>query len=266
MKFPFHVIRPILLILAIAPMQVFGWGQTGHRVVGQIAENHLNPEAAKAVKALLGEESLAMCANWMDHIKSNDAYDHMNPWHYCTIPDGLSYHTCEHPDEGDVIQAIEHLIVEIETKEFQYAENEAMAVKMLAHLVGDLHQPLHVGNGTDKGGNDFKIKWFGDYSNLHRIWDSDLINHQQLSYTEYAAWIDYTNPADVVAWQGSTVIDWAHESQTIRMTIYPEEGASSLGYGYNYEHIETLNQRLLQAGVRLAGILNALYGSSNGHS
>ena len=243
----------------LLPLSAFGWGQTGHRVVGQIAENHLHAEAAAAVQGILGDESLAMCANWMDHIKSNRAYNHMNPWHYCTIPDGLTYETCDHPEEGDVIGTINQLIVEVQTKTFLIAEDEAMAVKMLAHLVGDLHQPLHVGNGTDKGGNDRKIKWFGEGSNLHRVWDSDLIDHQQLSFTEYVAWVDHATAEEVSEWQSSSVVDWAHESQAIRMGIYPPAEATSLGYSYNYDHIATLNKRLLQGGVRLAGILNELY-------
>ena len=259
MRFKMPLFSRMAFALLLLPAQLFGWGQTGHRVVGQIAENHLHAEAAAAVKGILGDESLAMCANWMDHIKSNRAYNHMNPWHYCTIPDGLTYETCDHPAEGDVIETITQLIQEIKSGSYSKAENEVMAVKMLAHLVGDLHQPLHVGNGTDKGGNDRKIKWFGESSNLHRVWDSDLIDHQQLSYTEYVAWVDHATAAEVTEWQSSSVVDWAHESQAIRMGIYPSADATSLGYSYNYDHIETLNKRLLQAGVRLAGIINELY-------
>jgi hypothetical protein len=257
-----HFARVALGTLLL-PLAAYGWGQTGHRVVGQIAANHLHEHATEAVGHLLGHESLAMCANWMDHIKSNRAYNHMNPWHYCTIPDGLTYETCDHPAEGDVIGTITQLIQEIKTGTYSKAENEVMAVKMLAHLVGDLHQPLHVGNGTDKGGNDRKIKWFGESSNLHRVWDSDLIDHQQLSYMEYVSWVDHATAAEIAEWQGTSVIDWAHESQAIRMTIYPPAEATSLGYSYNYDHIEILNKRLLQGGVRLAGILNELYAKPN---
>lgn len=256
---PFFLRSVLSLSLILSSITALGWGQTGHRVVGQIASKHLHPVAAEAVQRLLGNESLAMCSNWMDHIKSNRDYNYMNPWHYCTIPDGLTYESCDHPSEGDVIETINALIQEIKLKRFSKAENEAMAVKMLAHLIGDLHQPLHVGNGTDRGGNDRKIKWFGDNSNLHRVWDSDLIDHQQLSFSEYVLWIDHASETEVSDWQSTSVMAWAHESQAIRMTIYPKSDDTSLGYNYNYDQIATLNKRLLQAGIRLAGVLNDLY-------
>ncbi len=267
----YPIMRPILPFFArlslgtlFLPLSLFGWGQTGHRVIGQIAANHLSSHATEAVSTLLGGESLAMCANWMDHIKSDKAFNHMNPWHYCTIPDGMTYETCDHPAEGDIIGTIMHLMTEIRTQSYDLAANEAMAVKMLAHLVGDLHQPLHVGNGTDRGGNDRKIKWFGESSTLHRVWDSDLIDHQQLSYTEYVAWISHVSAQEITEWQSSTVVEWAQESQAIRMNIYPPSDATSLGYQYNYEYIVVLNKRLLQGGIRLAGILNELYAPQKG--
>ncbi|KRO58425.1 MAG: hypothetical protein ABR98_00125 [Cryomorphaceae bacterium BACL7 MAG-120910-bin2] len=256
---PFLPRLVVLSAIALLPLSLFGWGQTGHRVVGQIATNYLHSDVLHAVQEILENESLAMCANWMDHMKSDKGYNHMNPWHYCTIPDGLTYETCDHPAEGDVIGTLYSLMEEIKTQSFTLSQNESNAIKMLAHLVGDLHQPLHVGNGTDRGGNDLKIKWFGENSNLHRVWDSDLIDHQQLSYTEYTAWIDHATKEDIQNWQSTSVVDWAHESQTIRMMIYPEADATSLGYRYDYDYIETLNKRLLQAGIRLAGILNELY-------
>ena len=48
---------------------------------------------------------------------------------------------------------------------------------------------MHVGNGKDRGGNDIKLKWFNAPTNLHRIWDSDLINLQELSYSEYSDYL-----------------------------------------------------------------------------
>ena len=158
------------------------WGQTGHRVVGQIAEQHLSKKAAKAVKKILGTASLADVANWMDFIKSEPAYDYMKPWHYCTIPDGQSYAETGTPEEKDIVWAIDKFKKDL-MSDTASLETKQFALKSIVHLIGDIHQPLHVGNGTDRGGNDVKIQYFWQNSNLHRIWDSGIIDGQNLSYT-----------------------------------------------------------------------------------
>ena len=131
---------------------------------------------------------------------------------------------------------------------------------MLIHLIGDIHQPLHVGGGNDRGGNDVKLMWFRAESNLHRIWDSDMIDDTRLSYTELAASLDKPEQAQLAAWRNSNVRDWAHESVMLRNEVYGFTG-TRLGYEYSYRKFHIVRQRLLQAGIRLAHVLNEIYGS-----
>ena len=72
-------------------IHVFGWGQTGHRIIGQIAQNHLSKKVSKHISEILDGQSIAMVSNFMDEIKSEPKYDSLGPWHYCTIPDGEKY-------------------------------------------------------------------------------------------------------------------------------------------------------------------------------
>jgi len=250
---------PIIVFLFFATTHAIGWGQTGHRTVGLIAENHMSKKALKNIKKVLGNETIAMVGNWMDEIKSDNTYDYMGPWHYCTIPDGMTYEEAGTPEEGDVIIALESVISELKSKQFTDGD-EISNLKILIHLLADIHQPMHVGNGTDRGGNDVRIDYFWQSSNLHRVWDTGIIEQQNLSYTEYATWIDFPTESQITTWQNSTVRDWAAESVTFREGIYDLPENKKLSYRYNYEHIKTLNLRLLQAGVRLAGILNDIYG------
>ncbi len=235
------------------------WGQTGHRVVGLIAERHLSKKAKSNIDKVLAGESLAMVSNYMDFIKSDPNFKHMDPWHYCTIPEGQTYEEAGTPKEGDVIATIERLKSELKSKEFTDGD-EALALKMLAHLVGDIHQPLHVGNGNDRGGNDVKLKYFWESSNLHRVWDSDLIDSQQLSYTEFADWVDISDKVQTKTWQLHTTTDWAYESMKLRGKVYDLPEDLSLSYRYNFDNIDSVKLRLVQAGIRLAGILNEIYG------
>lgn len=237
----------------------FGWGKTGHRVVGHIAMEHLSKKALKNIRLIMGNESLAMASNWMDDIKSDHSYDHMSPWHYCTIPDGMSYAEAGTPQEGDIIVTIERLIRELESKEFT-DKDELFALKCLIHLIGDLHQPLHVGKGDDRGGNDVKVKWFGSNSNLHRVWDSEIIDGQQLSFTELSQSIDFPTPGQLSQWQNDPLMKWVEESIAYRKQVYDLPENMSIGYEYSYYNWATVQHRLLQAGVRLAGILNRIYG------
>ena len=236
-----------------------GWGQTGHRVIGLIAEYHLSKKAEKNIRKILQGQNLAMVSNFMDEIKSESKYDYLSPWHYCTIPDGKTYEEASTPDEGDIIYALELFINELDSKEFSI-EDEAFALKCLIHLVADIHQPLHVGNGTDRGGNDTEVEYFWRNSNLHRVWDTGIIDAQNLSYTEYTDWIHHTDKQLIETWSQSGIIDWAYESMLLRNQVYDLPDDHKISYEYNYNNIDLVNLRLLQAGIRLARILNDIYG------
>ena len=252
--------RYILFVfsLFVINTQGFGWGKTGHRVVGQIAENHMTEKAKRAVQELLGNESIAHAGYWMDRARSNDKYDYQTPWHYCTIPDSLTYEQAGTPEEGDAIVIIRQLVEDLKSKKFRY-EDEPHAVRCLIHLVGDIHQPLHVGNGLDRGGNQVRLKYMYESSNLHRVWDTGLIDEQQLSFTEYVAWIDFPTDKQIVEWQNATVLDWANESKSYREKVYTMPEDKFLTYDYTEGNIDLVNLRLLQAGIRLAGIFNGVY-------
>jgi hypothetical protein len=236
-----------------------GWGQTGHRVIGTIAEDYLTRKAKKKISILLGDESIAMAANYMDEIRSEPDYRFLDPWHYCTIPDGTTYEENGAPEEGDIIMAINRLTEELKSKEFTLGD-EKFTLKLLIHLIGDIHQPLHVGNGTDRGGNDVKVEYFWENSNLHRVWDSGIIDGQKLSFTEYTEWINHTSKKEIVRWQQSDVTEWAYESVSHRPQVYRLPENNIINYRYDYDNIDLVNLRLLQAGVRLAGVLNEIYG------
>ena len=247
----------IFFISIFLSLQSFGWGQTGHRVIGQIAENHLSKKVKKQIDKLLDGTSIAMVSNFMDEIKSEPKYDSLGPWHYCTIPDGEAYKGA--PKEGDIIEALNTYIKILKAGNIS-KEEEAFALKCLIHLVGDIHQPLHVGNGTDKGGNDVRVTYFWQSSNLHRVWDSGIIDGKNLSYTEYVSWIDKAMKPQIDQWQNDGIMVWAQESMSFRPQVYNLPEDKKINYQYDYDNIAIVNLRLLQAGIRLAGILGEIYG------
>ncbi|WP_109832415.1 S1/P1 nuclease [Reichenbachiella versicolor] len=247
------------LILLLLSTTAFGWGQTGHRVVGQIAFEHLTPKAKKNIKKVLHNEPLGLIGNYMDFVRSDPNMNYMAPWHYCTIPDEQSYEEAGIPEKSDVIQQIIRITSELKSKEFTY-ESELENLKYLVHLIADIHQPLHVGNGQDKGGNTVEVEFMWKETNLHRVWDTDMIDHQKLSYTEYSEWINHPTKEQIQKWQSEDVLKWALEGKDLRSQVYNIPENKKLSYRYIYDNISTLNERLLRAGVRLAGVLNEIYG------
>ncbi len=238
---------------------VMAWGITGHRTVGHIAENHLSRKATKKLSKILDGASLAEVSTWMDEIKSDPAYDHTHDWHWVSIPDGNTYDETTKNPNGDIIATIERLTEDLKKGGLE-AKQEAEHVKMLVHLIGDIHQPLHVGTGDDQGGNAVRVSYFRETSNLHRVWDTQMIESNKYSYTELANVLDKEEKAQVKKWQDSNVRDWAAESVTYRDVVYDLPEDERLSYPYLRDNTKVVNLRLVQAGVRLAKVLNDIYG------
>lgn len=248
----------VFFILVFFAVDGYSWGPTGHRATGLVAEKYLTKKARKALQRILQGQSLAIASTWMDEIRSDSAYDYTSDWHWVTIQDGQTYDQSIKNPNGDIVQTLERLITELKSKTLKPTE-EVAHIKMLIHLIGDIHQPLHVGGGNDRGGNDVKVSWFRNDSNLHRVWDSDMIDDTKLSYTELAESLGRPGTEQVSSLQKSSVRDWANESMTFRKQMY-NIGNGKLGYSYSYMNFQIVRDRLLQAGIRLAGVLNTIYG------
>lgn len=246
-------------LISLLSFNLFGWGMTGHRVIGEVAQSHLSDLANAKINRLLKGASLAEVSNWMDEIKSDSKYDSLRPWHYVTIPDGKTYETSEKNPEGDVIAGIEFIISELKKGNLN-TEKEAEYVKMLVHLVGDLHQPLHVGREGDRGGNDVKVEWFWKSSNIHRVWDSQLIDGKKYSYTELTNIINRVDRGQLFMWKKGSVRDWAHEAMQYRDQIYDMPTDRKLSYDYQHKNWDLCKNQLVKGGIRLATILEDIYG------
>ncbi|MGX5817940.1 S1/P1 nuclease [Chitinophaga lutea] len=242
------------------------WGPLGHRIVAEIASFHLTPKAKAGVAAIIGNETLAMIANWPDFIKSDSTgrYNHTNPWHYLDFPG--------HIDRAE----FDRLMLELKGENL-YSQTLAMvrelkdprtpkdrrrfALTFLVHLLGDLHMPLHAGRDEDMGGNKITVYWFDRPTNLHRVWDEHLIDYQQYSYTEYAGLLNrVVTPARARELRAGTPADWLWESHVLSDKIYDRtQNGDKLSYRYNFLFVEDLNSQLTKGGFRLAAVLNEIF-------
>ncbi len=233
-------------------------------MIGELADERISGRTRAEIELILGEEGLAESSTWADEQRSNPAEfwrEEAGPYHYVTVPEGQTYDEIGPPEEGDALSALDHF-AEIVRDPSATRDEKALALRFIVHIVGDVHQPLHAGNGEDRGGNDVRVLWFGQETNLHSVWDSRMIEGQILSYTEYTARLGgQVEPSDTIAWWNAEPQVWIGESTQIRDTIYPPSAdeVPRLGYSYQFEHLATAEMRLKQGGVRLAAYLEWLF-------
>jgi hypothetical protein len=244
-------------LLFAAPSSLFAWGPNGHRIVGRIAMNHLTDEAAIAVSCLIGPEGLDQASTWPDEIRSDPDWKQSAPWHFISIDDGEILETTARDPAGDVLEAIERFATVLRDPQATRLAKQ-QALRFLVHFVGDIHQPLHVGRRADRGGNSVKVMWFKEETNLHSVWDSGMIDNEKLSFSEFAAFIDHPTLQELQTWQSAPPSEWVKESKAVRDRVY-QIGDGKLSYEYAYKNMPLVKQRLLQGGVRLAGLLNSIF-------
>ena len=236
------------------------WGSTGHRTIGVIAEKHLTKKAKKQITKILQNESLAFVSTFGDDIKSDNRYKKFYTWHYVNFPFNTKYEDSDKNPKGDIVTGINKCVAILKDKNTSL-EDQVFYLKFLVHLVGDLHQPLHVGRGEDKGGNDIQVRWHNKGTNLHRVWDSNMITSWNMSYTELANNARNLNKQQIENIKKGTVLDWTYESQKLAIQVYNSAKiGEKLGYKYSYDHFGTVRYQLQKSGIRLAKILNDIYG------
>ncbi|MGG8497833.1 S1/P1 nuclease [Tenacibaculum sp. TC6] len=235
------------------------WGPTGHRTTGKIAEKHLTNRAKRKIAKLLQGESLAFVSTYADEIKSDRKYNEFYSWHYVNMPLDGKYETSEKNPEGDLITGINKCVTVLKDKN-STVEDQRFYLKMLVHLIGDLHQPMHIGQKEDKGGNTIQVQWHGKGSNLHRVWDEDIIDKWDMSYIELADNAKHLSKEQVKAIQKGSVIDWMYDTHGLTKEVYASvEVGENLRYRYSYLYFPVVRQQLQKGGLRLAKLLNEIF-------
>ncbi len=236
------------------------WGPTGHRATGQIAEKHLTKKARKKIKKLLKGQSLAFVSTYADQIKSDRKYDKYYTWHFVNMPFDKTYEASEKNPRGDIIMGISKC-VEILKDTNSSDQDKAFFLKMLVHLIGDLHQPLHIGRAEDKGGNDIQVRWFNEGTNLHRVWDENMIEEWNMSYIELANNVEDLSKEQIKSIQKGSVLDWMRDTRKLTKPVYESaKVGEKLRYRYSYDHFPTVRKQLQKGGLRLAKLLNDIFG------
>lgn len=237
---------------------MLGWGQKGHDTVAAIAERHLTPATQAAVESLFSGMSLIYWSNWLDNASHTAEYEYSKTWHYKNIDEGENFDKVKTPATGDIVSALDsQLLILADTAASK--DDRALALKMVTHLFGDLHQPMHLGHFSDRGGNRVTVKFFNRGTNLHSVWDTNLPEAgHKWSYTEWRENLDRLSPADEAAVLApATPREYARETYEICSRVYeatPE--MTNITYDYIADWTPVVERQLLKGGLRLADALN----------
>jgi hypothetical protein len=263
----------LLLVISACP-QSFAWGDKGHRIIGDIARNHLSPTAKQNLQALLGNDDLAAISNWADQIRPQRPETYS--WHFVDIPrDSAGFseqRDCYRPDERASSSQTDHhnCVVDRITLFEQILANPGApqpdrleALKFLVHFTGDVHQPMHAIEEA-RGGNDIHIVGFGSEQcgkypcNLHYEWDSGLIDHTGRSEQDYVDYLEQMIASKKLGASGKPE-DWANESLYLAKQAWVNQGGA-IDETYFRANIGVVDERLALAGLRLAAELNDALG------
>ncbi len=248
-------------LFLVVSLNAFGWGRIGHMTIAEIAEKNLEKKTEKEVMKLTEKMPLAFVANWADDVRNDLRFKSSFPWHYVNL-NGKSYFENEKLPEGDVLRAIFRMIDVLKNKKSKLAKKKE-ALNYLVHYMGDFHQPFHLGDKENKGGSQFEVKWFYYDSNLHYVWDHEMIDLQKLSYTEMVNLIHRSSDKENKEIMSGGFLNWMDETQQKLLAnnkeAYNWPTTKYPAFAYTYKHLPTVKEQLLKAGLRLASVLNEIY-------
>jgi len=245
----------------------FSWGQIGHRICGEIAQKHLSEQALKNLKEVTNGKSLAEISTLPDFIKSDPKWDHAKKWHYIDIEDNSKYD--DHQNKNQIKVEPQNIFEAIDSISSNWNKakdknEKLMNLAFLVHFFGDLHQPLHIGRKSDRGGNTIELNWFGKKTNLHAIWDEELIDFHKLSYTEYVQFLMNNTLLNKLDFSLSKK-QWVSEALSLRPLLYSSlelikdsKWKNNWEYRYVFLTKKVVDEQLYKAGRRLAAHLEEL--------
>lgn len=293
LKGPYGLLILVGFAVALVPAGVNGWSKEGHIMTCRIAQGLLKPEAAEAVRNLLPDSvagDLSSLCVWADQIRHWHKYLWTSPLHFIDTPDdACSYQfsrDCKNSHGTEcmcVAGAIQNFTSQLMhylhgTSDRRYNMTEALL--FLSHFMGDIHQPLHVGFTSDEGGNSVDLRWFRHKSNLHHVWDREIIltaaaelygkdvellQKDIESNLTKGIWSD-----DIFTWKdchelSSCVNQYAVESINIacKWGYKGVKSGQTLSDEYFESRMPIVMKRVAQGGVRLSMFLNHIF--SHGH-
>lgn len=248
----------VFVFLIFLNQNTFAWSNKGHRTIVQIAKSHLDANTIDNVNAYLNGMSWEDAACWMDE-SSNDKFQQaMKPWQFAFVEKNKSYTRSQ---QEDLVNKLEYCLRMLELKSLQSNETMNETLKMLFHLIGDIHQPLHCGYPHDAGGKNVTCIYFGKPYTLNQIWENEIIENKNIDIWSCTKLLTTT----------SFSIKRRTDAEKIDVGFWLSDTRATLNQVYQYQNNKidqtyidngaTLTEKqMLKAGLRLAKVLRTVFG------
>jgi hypothetical protein len=245
------VILTFFALLALHATESYAWGRKGHEIIAEIAFSRLSPTVKNTVLTYLDGLTIQQASTWMDDIRNNTAYRDLEKAHYINIP------STSNP-ETDIQRELKKTFLELKDKKSLNDSLIRLDLLKIFHLVGDLHQPLHTGYESDRGGNSVAVDFFGRKSNLHRVWDSQIIEKAEIDSTAIALYIMELPQSEISSFSNVNVSAWIQESHSYLDRVYTiQNGAIDDKYILN--SVPVVTSQLAKAALRLQRVLEMYF-------
>ena len=256
-------------LLVIFSFEANAWWDTAHQIVCDEAYKLLTVPAKQSIDPLIEEHgSYGTACLWPDWVKNDDRKD-TRSWHYINLTDSeQNTYKTSCPENGCIITAFYEQMSILNDHYLTFRERSE-ALWFIGHFVGDIHQPMHVGYPEDRGGNDHELQFIdGDITNMHSVWDGQIIEHMEALFGKEYLLINVTQKIDEFLNDSHSkeIESWAQESRDIAMQ-------KSVGYRHNElkivtneymeNHFETVQERIALGAIRLSQTLNTIFQEEN---
>jgi hypothetical protein len=245
----------VTLIILGTYCSSFAWGPRGHKIVVQVARQYLDKSVMDSIDAYLDDITFEKAAYWMDEVKMNVNYDFMLPWHFVSIEADKTYVRSKNPD---IVNVLEKTINTLKNKKNTSRKEIFLSLKVLTHLVADIHSPVHCGFVKDRNGKNVKLRFFFKATTLHDVWDEDIPEYKSMTVDDCMKLASLLHKNDIARYQKTDVLKWMEESRVLLSAVYDFKG-NKLGDEYLDKAAPVIKMQLLKAGIRLAAILNQTF-------
>jgi hypothetical protein len=267
------LIHILIFATAFVVETASAWGPVGHKTIATIAEQMLLPKTKQRLNDILQGKSLAQVSIWADTIRQSSQWNFTGPFHYEGVSEGQSYLDSlkalspnEQKKGGAIVAILESEKTFLDAN--SNAQEKLDALSFMVHFIGDIHQPLHAGRPEDRGGNDIKLTWNQKATNLHAIWDSQVmaVGHPSIigsgssNVPPEVAYAKFLRKqfADLKVEQAKLEDpnEWISESIEVLPDVYKFRNETPNKYTARFIDVQDL--RLFLAGLRMANFFNTM--------
>lgn len=237
------------------PSRSFAWGAKGHGLVAEIAYHFLDDSTKSLVRNYISNMSIEEMSTWMDENRSNSYYDYMRSWHYIDFEKNEKYTPSA---DKNLLTVLFSAIQELRKMESLKKKRIKEDILLVFHLVGDLHQPLHTGYGSDRGGNSVDVRAQNFSSNLHSAWDTQILETEGVTLEKCLQTYETFTPAEIDSFKRIQVLKWMYGSRAYLDQVYNFKDGY-LDSAYINRAKEIIQRQLVIGGLRLAAILTDVF-------